>query len=102
SYAIVDHSLSPAATRASVARFVSTAPAGMPAPAFQEQPPAGVTVVRKEPAAGGIPFDPGSGTQAHVISSGVVQGLLGDVRTATLRSLLWTWAAVVSGMAVAA
>jgi signal transduction histidine kinase len=106
SYGIVDHSLSPSATGGAVARFVAYAPAGViPTPppdkaVLQAGPPPGPQAPGPlgEPVMATAPLSPAT--------SGVVRGglqlLITDVRVATLRSLLWTWAATIGLMAVAA
>jgi signal transduction histidine kinase len=76
SYAIVDHSLSPSATRGVVARYVGTGGPVLPPP--------------------GLPL-PDKPTQITV-----VRGVLQDVRVQTLQSLLWMWGTVVALLAVAA
>ena len=90
SYAIVDHSLSPPGTNGTVARYISTAPPGA-LPGIP--PPDGVAIVAPK-------LQPGApGPIAGAVG---LQSLLTDVRVQTLHSLLWTWAAVVGALAVAA
>jgi signal transduction histidine kinase len=87
SYAIVDSSLSPRGTSGSVARFVAGAPAG----ADPGLPP------------GSLPAEPAIATAEAGIPTGAgVMGLLTDVRTQTLHTLLWTWAGLVALVAAAA
>ncbi len=100
SYAIVDHSLSPAGTGGTVARFV-TIPGG---------PLAGLPGALSAPrmiSPDGQPIDvPAQGVAVTVrgstqLKTGLEQ-LITDVRLQTLHSLLLTWAAVIAVLAVAA
>ncbi|HXM55214.1 MAG TPA: ATP-binding protein [Candidatus Dormibacteraeota bacterium] len=93
SYLIVDHSLSPAATSSTVARFVGSVPPGaLPFP--PGVPPPGRLIVSTGGEIGG-----GAGAgQAGV----ALQTLIGDVRVQTLRRLLWAWVAVVALLGLAA
>jgi len=88
SYAIVDHSLGPEATRGPIAAFVQT---GVPAAPPDGLPPVGRRVQTVQVR--------GGGQAATAIG---LQGLITDVRARTLDSLVWTWAALVGLMAVAA
>ncbi|HEY4025421.1 MAG TPA: HAMP domain-containing sensor histidine kinase [Candidatus Dormibacteraeota bacterium] len=110
SYAIVDHSLSPAANRGNVTRVIAKVPARAVPPLLPpgevalepvDWPPlpspdggqlAGVPVVK-----GDVAFTPGQ----RYLRSGL-QVFLRDVRSETLHSLLWAWTAVVGVMALAA
>jgi signal transduction histidine kinase len=93
SYAIVDHSLSPAGTGGAMAKVVTQpgvpgiGPATGPVEVSTGQPP----VLAPAPPP----------TTIKTIRFGVQQ-VLTDVRVETLRSLLLTWAAVIGLMAVAA
>ena len=116
SYAIVDHSLSPAATGRSVSRFVAIQGGtfGLPDDSLP-----GITVARVPPPAlsggvvsGGVDsvVDPRSavsvpnpGALPDAGSVGMkLQSLLTDVRVQTLRSLLLTWAGLTGLMALGA
>lgn len=117
SYAIVDHSLSPAATGTSVARFVAIDGGTFGVP-NNSQP--GITVARVPPpgvsagvvsggvdavpdprsAVGSVP-NPGSFPDPRSVGM-KLQSLLTDVRVQTLHSLLLTWAGLTGLMALAA
>ena len=117
SYAIVDHSLSPAATGGSVARFVAIQGGtfglpddSVPGITVARVPPPAVSsgvvsggvdsVADPRPAVGPVP-NPGALPDAG--SVGVrLQSLLTDVRVQTLRSLLLTWAGLTGLMALGA
>jgi signal transduction histidine kinase len=116
SYAIVDHSLSPAATGRSVARFVAIQGGAFGLP---DDSLPGITVARVPPPAvsggvvsGGVDSvaDPRSavsvpnpGALPDAGSVGMkLQSLLTDVRVQTLRSLLLTWAGLTGLMALGA
>ena len=117
SYAIVDHSLSPAATGTSVNRFVAIQ-GGTFGPSNNSQP--GITVARVPPppmsgvvVAGSVDSVPNPGSAAGSVpnpgslpdprSVGMkLQSLLTDVRVQTLHSLLLTWAGLTGLMALAA
>jgi len=83
SYAIVDHSLSPAGTSGTVARYIATA-----GPGTGPSLPPGAAL----PGPSSVRIGPGV----------ALQGLLTDVRGETLHSLVWAWGALVGLMAVAA
>jgi signal transduction histidine kinase len=91
SYAIVDHSLSASGTRGVVARYVAIAPPGM----LPVLPPKGMPPERVRVMAPPDEAAPGQ------VRAGL-EGLLTDVRVETLRSLLWTWAALIGVMAMTA
>lgn len=117
SYAIVDHSLSPAATGGPVAKFVAIQGATF-APSNDSQP--GIAVARLAPpvasggvVSGGVVSAPTPGSAVGSVpnpsslpdpgSVGTkLQSLLTDVRVQTLRSLLLTWAGLTGLMALAA
>jgi signal transduction histidine kinase len=116
SYAIVDHSLSPAATGRSVARFVAIQGGtfGLPDDSLP-----GITVATVPPPAvsggvvsGGVDSVADPRSAVSVLNPGALpdagsvgmklQSLLTDVRVQTLRSLLLTWAGLTGLMALGA
>ena len=116
SYAIVDHSLSPAATGRSVARFVAIQGGtfGLPDDSLP-----GITVATVPPPAvsggvvsGGVDSVADHRSAVSVLNPGALpdagsvgmklQSLLTDVRVQTLRSLLLTWAGLTGLMALGA
>jgi signal transduction histidine kinase len=95
SYAIVDHSLSPAVTTGTVVRYISNA--GPPAVLPSDVPPPGA-IPRPIQISVNRSTDGAPGDQASV----GLQGLLTDFRAQTLKDILWRWAAVVALMGIAA
>jgi signal transduction histidine kinase len=103
SYAIVDHSLSPPATRGAVARFIAFGGSVCGTSGTAPLPPmcglaSGATGPVTVPDGSLVP-GPAPGVRVQVRT---VQGLLTDVRVETLRQLLWTWSGLIGLMAVAA
>jgi signal transduction histidine kinase len=96
SYAIVDHSLSPAGTSGTVRRFI----AGAPPDGGPELPPPAANRARGPFTIIVSPAPPPAADVGYQATG--LQGLIADVRGDTLRSLVWAWAAVVGLMAVAA
>jgi len=94
SYAIVDHSLSPAVTTGTAVRYIANAvpPGALPEPPVPGGFPKPIQVV--------VNGSPGGAPDAGLVVP--LQGLLTDVRAQALHDILWRWAAVVALMAVAA
>jgi signal transduction histidine kinase len=110
SYLIVDHSLSPAGTRGTVARVIAIAPSGGSQGTASGMVSASGTVsgssdiqpVPLDPGTSGVPGGPSPTFPNSFYLRTGFQRLLGDVRVETLHSLLWAWAALVGAMALAA